>query len=196
MKATSPSPISSAPAVRAFAPSCTGTASAAQTGDGTALCVLPAFTAPPLPGVEGSLPAVVPVFTGALHRIFAFVQDIKVSAGRTDAIETDLGTIGSVSATPDPATLQPVITAKVNGIHVDIGWGWGGNRAHVDLLQIQADRSDGKGFTDLVHDTTPNYTDTTPFPATSAVWKYRAIFQVNGAPVGLWSTTVSVAVGG
>jgi hypothetical protein len=49
---------------------------------------------------------------------------------------------------------------------------------------------------DLVHDTTPNYTDTTPFPATATVWKYRAIFQVNGAPIGQWSAVVSVAVGG
>jgi hypothetical protein len=45
-------------------------------------------------------------------------------------------------------------------------------------------------------DTTPGYTDTQPFPATSTVWLYRAIYQVNDARVGVWSQSVSVAVGG
>jgi len=157
-------------------------------GDGFAL----PKNAPVLP----SFRTAVPVAPGALGRIFAFVQTIKDSAGRTDAIKSDLGTTGSALPAVNLAGLQPVITAKINGVHVDLGWTWGGHSNEVDLLQIQKDSSDGKGFTDLVHDTTPNYTDTTPFPATATVWKYRAIFQVNGAPIGQWSTTVSVAVGG
>ena len=184
------------PAVRAFAPACTDAATAAQTGPGTSLSALTTFTAPPLPAAGNGLPAVVPVFTGALDRIFAFVQTIKDSAAMTEAIATDLGVIGSTTGTPAPATLQPVIKAIVNGNQVDLPWGWNGQRDHVDLLQIQVDRHDGKGFVDLVHDTTPNYTDTTPFPAVLTKWDYRAIWNVDGAPIGQWSAMVSVAVGG
>lgn len=184
------------PAVRAFAPACTDAAAAAQTGDGSALSALTPFTAPPLPAAGNGLPAVVPVFTGGLDRIFGFVQTIKDSAAMTDAIATDLGVIGSTSTPPAPATLQPSITATINGMQVDLRWSWDGQRDHVDVLHIQVDRHDGKGFVDLVHDTTPNYTDTTPFPAVLTKWDYRAIWNVDGAPIGQWSATVSVAVGG
>ena len=184
------------PAVRAFAPACTDAATAAQTGPGTALTALTAFTAPPPPAAGNGLPAVVPVLTGALDRLFAFVQTIKDSAAMTEAIATDLGVIGSTTTPPPPATLQPVIKATINGDHVDLRWSWDGQHDHVDLLHIQVDRHDTKGFVDLVHDTTPNYTDTTPFPAPLTKWDYRAIWNVNGAPIGQWSATVSVAVGG
>ena len=184
------------PSGRAWGPACTDAAAAAQTGTGGGPIVLPVFTAPALPGPEGSLPAVVPVAPGALNRIFAFVQLIKDSAGDTDAIDSDLRIVGSeISPTPG-APLQPILTGRINGLHVDLKWSWDGHSDEVDLLQIQVDRADGKGWVDLVHDTTPNYTDTTPFPAASTIWKYRGIFHVNGAPVGIWSDTVSVVVGG
>jgi hypothetical protein len=49
------------------------------------------------------------------------------------------------------------------------------------------DRSDSKGFVMLTFDTTPNYTDTTPFPATPTKWTYRAIYRVGDSRVGQWS---------
>jgi hypothetical protein len=55
------------------------------------------------------------------------------------------------------------------------------------------DRGEGKGFGPLAFRTTPNYTDTQPFPAAHTVWTYRAIYRVGDAQVGLWSQTVSVA---
>ncbi len=55
---------------------------------------------------------------------------------------------------------------------------------------------DGKGFVFLTYDTTPNYTDTHPLPATPTKWKYRAIYRVGDAQVGLWSAEVGIAVGG
>jgi hypothetical protein len=58
------------------------------------------------------------------------------------------------------------------------------------------DRGDGKGFTLLTIDTTPNYTDTQSFPAGKSVWTYKAIYRVDDATVGIWSTPVSVPVGG
>ena len=62
-----------------------------------------------------------------------------------------------------------------------IGWGWGGNSAFLDLLEIQADRGDAKGWVFLTYDTTPNYTDTSPFPTAPLKWKYRAIYRVADA---------------
>ena len=41
-----------------------------------------------------------------------------------------------------------------------------------------------------------NYTDTFPLPATPTKWKYRAIYSVGDAQVGVWSNTVEITVGG
>jgi hypothetical protein len=182
------------PAFRTSAQAATDAATAAQTGSGAGVMTLPGFTAPALPGPEGTLPAVVPMAPGGLGRIFAFVQDIKPAA--SDAIQTDLRIVGSETPGPDLDNIQPVLPAKVTGTTVGLPWKWDGLSEHVDLLQIQVDRSDGKGYVDLVHDTTPGYTDTTPFPTARTVWTYRSIWHVNGAPIGQWSAPVSVAVGG
>lgn len=176
------------PAVRAWGKSCTDAAAEAQSPDGSILMALPVFTAPTLPT------GVVPVNTGALDRVFALVQTLKESAGFTEAIGTDLGVLGSQQTGPDLTTIQPEITATVSGNTVLIGWGWGGNRAYLDMCELQVDR--GTGWALLAFDTTPNYTDTTPHPATAAKWKYRAIYHVGDAQVGVWSTEASVTVGG
>ncbi len=94
----------------------------------------------------------------------------------------------------DPFTGQPLIKVKIIGGQVFIDWGWDGNSAYLDMLQMQADR--GQGWTDLAYDTTPGYTDTTPFPAALTTWKYRAIYRVGDAQVGVWSNTVEITVGG
>ena len=70
-----------------------------------------------------------------------------------------------------------------------------GNPGYV-LEPGDPDRSDSKGFRHLVTDTTPNYTDTEPFPTAKAIWTYKAVFFVDDAPVGQWSQPVSVTVGG
>ena len=64
------------------------------------------------------------------------------------------------------------------------------------MHEIQVNRGDGKGWVFLTFDTTPNYTDTAPLPATLAKWKYRAIYRVGDAQVGVWSNTVEITVGG
>lgn len=178
------------PAVRNYAPACTNSVTDAQTGDGSSLLVLPVFTPPALPA------GVVMVNTGALNRIFALVAKIKDSAGYTEAIGTDLGLIGPGTTAPDLGTVQPVLGAKLSGDHVDITWNWGGNGPFLDMLELCVDRGDGQGWRPLAHDTTPNYTDTAPFPAVLTRWKYKAIYHANDAQVGLWSTEVSVTVGG
>lgn len=184
------------PAQRTWGKSNTDFMKEAQTGTGTAVMTLPAFTAPPLPpaDVPNNLPAVVPVLPGALSRIFSLIQVMQEAPGYVESIATDLGTIGSEATAPDLNTIQPVFTVKTIGGHNFLDWGWGGNGAYLDMIQLQVDR--GQGYTDLAYDTTPGYTDTHAFPATLTTWKYRAIYRVGDAQVGVWSAEVSVAVGG
>ena len=175
-------------AVRTWAQSCTDAATAAQTGVG-GTPVLPVFTAPALPV------GVTPQSLGALTRLFALIAQIKVSGKLTNDIATDLRLVGSTLTGPDLSTVQPILTAKVSGAHTELGWGWQGNAAWLDSCEIVVDRGTGS-FVPLVVDTTPNYTDTQPFPATKTIWTYKAIYRVNDAQVGLWSQPISVTVGG
>lgn len=178
------------PAVRTWALGCTDTVAEAQTGTGGSAMILPTFTAPELPA------SVVAVAPGALTRIFALVQQIKNSGKCTDAIASDLGLVGSQATAPDLAAVQPKLTATVSGNVVGVKWNWQGHRAWLNSCEILVDRGDGKGFVLLTIDTTPDYTDTEPFPATKTVWSYKATYRTDDQRVGLWSQTVSVVVGG
>jgi hypothetical protein len=184
------------PAERAWAKANTDYLREAKFGEGDTVLLLPDFDPPPLPVADpapGGLPAVVPQKPGALNRIFALVGDLKDVA--SEAIATDLGIIGTETAPPpDASTFQPVIRVKRVGAHIVVEWGWGGLRDHVDMLQIQVDR--GQGWTDLAYDSTPDYNDTHPHPAALTTWKYRAIWRADDAQIGIWSTEVSIVVGG
>jgi len=173
------------PAVRNFSQACTNAASDAQTGDGSALMVLPTFT-PPTGGT--------PVNTGALTRIFSLVQNIRDNFACTDAIATDLGLIGSQMGAPDWNTFGPVLKITRAPAGVTIGWGWQGKSAFLDMIELQVDR--GTGFQLLAYDTTPGYVDSEPIPATPAKWKYRAIYRVGEGRIGQWSAEAAVVVGG
>lgn len=181
------------PAVREWGKSCTSASLEAQNGDGTTLMDLPIFNPPALPAAVGGNPAVVPVTTAALQRIFALIQNFRELTACTDTVANDLGILGTAQNAPDYDTLQPVITAKVITDLVNIGWGWGGNGDFIDQCEIQVDRGQGWAFP---YDSTPNYTDATPHPATTTKWKNRAIYRLSDARVGLWSNEGSVAVGG
>lgn len=118
------------------------------------------------------------------------------NANYNAAIGEALGIEGSVQGAPDFTTLQPILALTLAGNAVLVGWGWQGNSAFLDMLEIQVDRSDAKGWVMLAFDTTPNYTDSFPLPAAPAKWKYRAIYRIGDAQVGLWSNTVEITVGG
>lgn len=175
---------------RTWSLACTDAVAEAQSGDGSALMVLPVFT-PPTPPT-----GVVAVNTGALDRIFALVQTIKDSSGCTEAIATDLGIIGGAQTAPDFTTLAPVFKVTKTSSGVNVAWGWGGYGAFLDMIEIQVDRNDNKGFVFLANDTTPGYVDTTPQPSTPVKWKYRAIYRVGDDQVGQWSSEMSITVGG
>jgi hypothetical protein len=139
------------------------------------------------------VPAVAP---GVEVRFRALVKQVKGSPAYNEATGAALGIEGAQQTGPDFTTIQPDISATISGTHVEVGWGWGGNAAFLDICEIEVDRSDNKGFVLLTFDTTPNYTDTTPFPATPTKWTYRAIYRVGDSRVGQWSKPVSVTVGG
>lgn len=176
-------------AVRNHGKAATQTLEQAASGTGGTLA-LPAFTAPPLPdGVTARA-------EGALLRVFDLVQEIKENDTCTDAMCQDLGILGAEQGAPDLNVLKPDLSAAAAAAGVQLGWSWQGYGRFLDQCEIQVDRADGKGWTILTFDTTPNYTDTTPFPATLTKWKYRAIYRVDDAPAGQWSAEVSVNVGG
>jgi hypothetical protein len=176
------------PAIRNWSQTGTNTLIEAQSGDGSALLVLPTFVPPPLPD------GLVPVNTGAQNRVFAEVQNIKNGGKCSDKDQATLGIVGSAQPGPDYTTLQPVFTVSIVGGQVVIKWNFGGYAAFLDAIELQVDRNDGKGFGPLTMDTTPGYTDTQPFPAARTVWTYRGIYLLNDARVGIWSQSVSNAV--
>src|SRR5439155_26621655 len=65
-----------------------------------------------------------------------------------------------------------------SGNQVIIDWGWQGQGAFLDMIELQVDRSGGQGYGFLANDTTPGYVDTMPFPATPTKWTYRGIYRV------------------
>ena len=149
---------------------------------GTGVPQVPAFGTPP--------PVVAP---GIEVRFRALAQQIKNQPAYNDAIGEALGLEGPAQTGPDYDALQPEISARVVGSRVEVEWDWAGQRAFLDMCELQVDR--GAGFVLLAFDTTPGYSDTHPFPATPARWTYRAIYRKGDAQVGQWSQLASVMVG-
>jgi hypothetical protein len=154
---------------------------------------LPPSGAPVAPVLPAAVPAVAP---GVEVRFRALVKQIKGSPAYNEAIGEALGIEGSQQTPPDLTTIKPNIEAVVTGNHVNLDWGWNGMSAFLDMIELVVDRSDSKGEVFLANDTTPGYTDTTPFPSTPAKWTYRGIFRVGDSRVGQWSKPVSLTVGG
>jgi hypothetical protein len=151
----------------------------------------PPTGAPVSPVFPTPVPAVAP---GVEARFRALVQQNKANPGYNESIGLALGIEGSQQVAPDLTAIQPIIDAVISGNHVTVKWNWGGYSAYLDICELQVDRGDGKGFGLLAFDTTPGYTDTQAFPATPAIWTYRAIYRVGDNQVGLWSLPVSVTV--
>ena len=104
---------------------------------------------------------------------------------------TALGIIGPDSVDPDPATLTPKISLRTNGAKVEVLW----NKGAQEGVEIQKDSGNGQ-WAFLALDTRPNTIDTTPMPATSAKWKYRAIYSNDAQRIGQWSNVAKIVVGG
>ncbi|MBL9114584.1 MAG: hypothetical protein JNJ83_06215 [Verrucomicrobiaceae bacterium] len=145
------------------------------------------------PPEEPTLPtAVTPVPVGIEKRFRELVKIIKANPAYTTAIGELLGIEGAAHTGPDFSTFKPIFTLEISGGQVLVRWSWQGQSAYLDMIEICVDR--GQGYQFLATDTTPGYTDTTPFPATAALWKYKAIFRVGDQRVGQWSDEVSITV--
>ena len=110
------------------------------------------------------------VSPGIIPRFSTLVAHLKSHKNYTSAIGLDLGLIGSTTV-EDPSTWKPILTAQNKAGHPIIAWTKGAAAA----IEIWVDRGDGAGFTFLTINTEPNTNDSQPLPATSAVWKYKAI---------------------
>jgi hypothetical protein len=91
-------------ATREFGPAATAGLDELFDGPGGAAFVLPDFTAPALPNGVSAVPS------GALRRIFAFVQTIKASPNYTEAIGLQLGIVGQEDSAEHPL---PEFTTEV-----------------------------------------------------------------------------------
>lgn len=145
------------------------------------------------PPEEPTLPAPVAAVPPGIEKRFRdLVKLIKAHPAYNTAIGEALGIEGPVKTGPDFSTFKPLLRLEISGGQVVARWGWLGYEPFLDLLEIQVDR--GSGYQLLTFDSTPDYTDTTPFPATAALWKYKAIFRVGDDRVGQWSDEVSITV--
>lgn len=136
------------------------------------------------------------VAPGVERRFRDLCQLIKTHPAYNDPIGEALGIQGDEKSGPDLSVLKPNLTLELNGGFVLARWNWQGYSQFLDQLEIQVDRGDGKGYVMLTYDTTPNYLDGTPLPATAQKWKYKAIFRIGDQRVGQWSDEVSITVGG
>ena len=127
----------------------------------------------------------------AAHPTRPVTRQVKAASTYTEAMGTALGVIGSDSVDPDPATLTPEISLRINGGKVEVLWTKDGQEG----VEIQKDSGTGQ-WTFLALDTRPNYIDTTPMPAPSAKWKYRAIYSNDAQRIGQWSNVAEITVGG
>ena len=141
------------------------------------------------PAAPASVPS--PLLPGVVPRYRQFVKFLKGRTGYTEAIGESLKIVGDEEVMPDLSTVQPVLTLRLMGGQVEIVW----VKNKMTALELEVDRGDGLGFRFLAQDTIPNYIDTQPFPAPAAKWKYRAIYRVKDARVGLWSAVAEITVG-
>jgi hypothetical protein len=153
---------------------------------------LPASGSPAVSSLPASVPAVAP---GVEVRFRALVRQIKAHPSYNEAIGSALGIEGTASTAPDLTTLKPKISLELTGGQVLVRWSWQGQSAFLDMAEICVDRGDGRGFTPLAFDTTPDYLDTTPLPQIPAKWTYKIIYRVGDQRVGQWSDEVTLVVG-
>ena len=146
-----------------------------------------------VPVLPANFPAAQP--PGIVPRFRQLVKRLRANRNFTDAMAQTLGIAGAEHTGPDLTTIQPDINVQIVGTHLEVGWDWQGYRTFLDLCEFQVDRHDGHGFVPLTHSIHPGCKDVTPFPATPAVWQYRAIFHADGKQVGIWSQLATVTVG-
>jgi hypothetical protein len=128
---------------------------------------------------------------GIFDRVTKLASRIKSTPTYNAHIGSDLGIIGSTSAT-DIDTMQPQLRVKLNVGKPHIKW----TKGIADATDLYADRNDGLGFLLIGRFTRNNYIDTTLLPTNKNFeeWHYKAIYVIADKPVGQHSGVVSVVV--
>ncbi len=142
----------------------------------------PTFAAPPA--------AVAP---GIFDRATAIANTIKSNILYNETDGEDLDIIGTTSGL-NLIDVVPVFSVRlVSGGRPEIVW----TKNRYDGIQIEVDRNDGKGWIFLGIDTHPDYMDKFPLPVGKVEqWNYRIIYLYDDELVGLYSSPVSIKVGG
>jgi hypothetical protein len=172
-------------AVRAFSPSTTDAVDDVLTGGGTTPFVLPTFTAPALPaGVTAAIP-------GTLNRIFALIAKMKLSAGYTEAIGTDLGIVGSAATEKALPKFSADLLQGAGCQCVKLTFAKYGHMG----VYIESRRGTGAWEFQAI-DTESPYMDERPLlvPGQPEVREYRMRFWDKGTPNGDWTDVVKVTV--
>ena len=146
-------------------------------------------TAPDAPVLDTIPTAVAP---GIEFRFTTLVNRIKAHQNYTAAIGQNLGIEFSSTQKLDLDAAQPALKVVMRGGKVTLDW----KKGKFEGIVIEKDN--GTGFVMLDKDLRPNFIDNSPLPTQgeSAIWKYRAMYMFNDAPVGKWSDVVSVPVSG
>ena len=142
--------------------------------------------------VMPTLPAAPPMVTeGIFDRVSKMVTRIKASLNYSDNIGSDLGVIAP-SSTVDISTLQPFINIKIDVGKPHLKW----VKGVADAIDLYADRNDGNGFVYVGRLSRNEYLDITPMAANKVYdeWKYKAIFVISDAQVGLYSMIQSIDI--
>jgi hypothetical protein len=149
---------------------------------------------PSIPPVPVAMPAMpTEVAPGIFKRATSIANVIKSKSTYTIADGNDLGIEGAEDVT-NVQQMKPLVSLHlIAGGKPEIKW----TKQGMDGIEIYVDRG-ANTWAMLAYDTYPDYTDTTPLPAsgTSAVWKYKAIYRYNDEQAGLWSDVVSITVTG
>ena len=173
--------------VRAFSRSTTAAVDEVLTGDGVGAMVLPTYTAPALPaGVTAAVP-------GTLTRIFALIAKMKLSAGYTEAIGTEMR-IGGTGRDPSTRAVPRVRLELLQGRvcqYVRLRFF---KYKHTGVC-IESRRGTG-GWEHLGIDTLSPFDDQRPLLVAGQpeIREYRVCFWDKGTANGEWTDVQKVTV--
>lgn len=147
---------------------------------------------PPVPSWPGPL-AITQVAPGVIARIRAMAKRVKAHPDYTDVIGQDLGIIGPEEVVP--AEIKPEGAAQsLAGASVEISF----SKSGFDGVDIESQRGAEVAWTYLAFDTFSPYVDARPnlVAGQPEQRRYRLRYRDADLPIGLYSDTLAVNVGG
>ena len=141
---------------------------------------LPAYVVP------NPIPVVIPD-PGIYTRMIGIVNQIKNHTSYNDADGEDMGIEGAETMAKKADALQPVLTGKINGDHVEVY----ATKGQTQGFEVWVDRGDGK-FAFLGFATSGTFVDHEALPDVSQLWRYQARYHQHNVVVGQWSDILSI----